>query len=319
MGKLLVVDDLKTYFFTRRGIAKAVDGVSFSLDRGESIGMVGESGCGKTITCLSILRLVPQPAGRIVGGRIFLDGENIVEKTESEMRSIRGRKAVIIPQDPMTSLNPVLSVWSQLSEVLRLHQHLRGKTLWTRARDMLRLVRIPDPEARLRSFPHQLSGGMRQRVAGAMSLSCQPKLLIADEPTTSLDVTIETQFLTLLTELRQQLGVALIFVTHDFGIVERMCDRVAVMYAGKIVEEAPTREIFEAPLHPYTVALMKALPNVKKKVERLTTIEGQPPPLIDLPAGCLFLPRCQVVDEQCQLAPPMVARNSHMVRCWRYS
>jgi oligopeptide/dipeptide ABC transporter ATP-binding protein len=318
--KCLIVEDLKTYFFTRRGVAKAVDGVSFSLEKGESIGLVGESGCGKSVTCLSILKLVPQPAGRIVGGRILLEGENLVEKSEREMRGIRGRKVAMIPQDPMSSLNPTLSIWSQLSEAIKLHQRLRGRELWNKAREMLRLVRIPSPEERLRSFPHELSGGMRQRVIGAIALSCQPRLLIADECTSSLDVTIQAQYLALLSEIQRQLGVALIFVTHDFGIVERMCDKVAVMYAGKIVEEAPVKVLFGTPLHPYTVALMRSVPKVEQKVERLTSIVGQPPPLYDLPPGCSFSPRCHVGDKRCQLSPARVMVSSeHSVSCWRYS
>lgn len=319
MEKLLIVEDLKTYFFTLRGVAKAVDGVSFSLEKGESLGLVGESGCGKSVTCLSLLRLVPQPAGRIVGGRILMEGENLLEKSEREMRKVRGRKIAIIPQDPMSSLDPVFSVGNQLSEAIKLHQKLKGRGIWNKAKEMLRLVRIPSPEDRLRSFPHQLSGGMRQRVVGAISLSCQPRLLIADEATTSLDVTIQAQYLALLTEMRQQLGVALIFVTHDFGIVERMCDRVAVMYAGKIVEEAPVRGLFDAPSHPYTVALMRSVPKVEEKVERLAGIEGQPPPLYDLPPGCSFLPRCTVAKKECQLSPPRVmVGEEHWASCWRY-
>ena len=318
MDKILVVEDLKTYFFTRYGVAKAVDGVSFHLRQGESLGMVGESGCGKTMTALSMLRLVPQPAGRTVGGRILLEGEDILTKSEREMRSIRGKKITMIPQDPMTSLNPAYSIWSQLSEVIRLHQKLGGKVLREKAAEMLRLVRIPSPKERLKSFPHQMSGGMRQRVAGSLALSCQPKVLIADEPTTALDVTIQAQFLTLLRTLRYELGLSLIFVTHDLGIVQAMCDRVVVMYAGKIVEEAPVDELFATPRHPYTAALIKSVPKVEEKVDRLAAIGDQPPSLYDLPPGCSFFPRCPVGNEKCHEVPPMVKlAEEHLVRCWQ--
>jgi len=318
--KLLIVEDLKTYFFTRMGVAKAVDGVSLCLEKGESLGLIGESGCGKSVTCLSILRLVPQPAGRIVGGRILLEGEDLLQKSEREMRKIRGKKVAMIPQDPMTSLDPVFSVGSQLSEPIKIHQKLRGRELWNKAIELLRLVRIPIPEERLRSFPHQLSGGMRQRVAGAIALSCQPRLIIADEATTSLDVSIQTQYLAMLKEVQQQFEIGLIFVTHDFGIVQSMCDRVAVMYAGKIVEEAPLSQIFDAPHHPYTMALMKTVPKVEEKVERLASIGGQPPLLYDLPPGCSFFPRCQVGEKECQLSPPRVmVEDEHWVSCWRCS
>ena len=318
--KLLIVEDLKTYFFTRKGVAKAVDGLSFYLREGETLGLVGESGCGKSMTALSILRLVPQPAGRIVGGRVLLEGEDLLQKSELEMRRIRGRKVAMILQDPMTSLNPAYSVWSQLSETIKLHQKLRGRALWEKARDMLRLVRIPSPEERLRNFPHELSGGMRQRVTGGIALSCQPRLLIADEPTTALDVTIQAQFLALLREVREQLGLSVIFVTHDFGIVETMCDRVAVMYAGKIVEQAPVRELFDAPRHPYTVALMRSVPKVEEKLDRLPAIGAQPPPLYDLPPGCSFFPRCTVGNDKCQHSPPQVTvGDEHTVSCWLYA
>jgi len=317
METLLVVEDLKTYFFTRQGVSKAVDGVSFTLDKGESLGLVGESGCGKSVTCLSLLRLVPQPAGRIVGGRILLKGEDILRKSEREMRKIRGSSIAMIPQAPMTSLDPVFSVRSQLTEAIKLHQRLRGRDLLRKAVEMLRLVRIPSPEERLRSFPHELSGGMRQRVVGAISLSCEPQVLIADEATTALDVTIQAQYLALLREMREKLGISLIFVTHDLGIVEHMCDRVAVMYAGKIVEEAPVREIFGSPHHPYTAALMRSVPRVEEKVDRLMAIGGQPPPLYDLPPGCSFLPRCPAGAKQCEDSPPRVeVKEGHWMSCW---
>lgn len=318
--KLLSVEGLRTYFFTRKGVAKAVDDVTFSLERGESLCLVGESGSGKSMTCLSILRLVPEPGARIVAGRILLDNEDLLQKSESEMRKIRGKRIGLIPQDPMTSLNPGFTIWSHLSDTLKLHQRLRGRELWNRARDLLKLVRIPSPEDRLRSYPHQMSGGMRQRVVGALALSSEPDLLIADEPTSALDVTIQAQYLDLLRDMRSRLGVSLIFVTHDFGIAEHMSDRVAVMYAGKIVEEAPTREIFDNPHSPYTVALMKSVPRIGQRIERLVSIGGEPPALYDLPDGCAFYQRCAVATSRCEATTPPITeiRDGHRVRCWKY-
>lgn len=316
----LEVRDLRTYFFTRRGVLKAVDGVSFSLSEGETLGLVGESGCGKSVTCLSLLQLLPKPAGRIVGGEIFLDGEDLLKKSENEMRKIRGKKISIILQDPMTSLNPVLSIGNQVNEPIRLHQGLRGSKLRDRTKKIIQMVRIPSPEEQLRAFPHQLSGGMRQRVAGAIALSCQPVVLIADEPTTSLDVTIQAQYLALIKELQREAHFSVIFVTHDFGIVARICDRVAVMYAGKVVESCETREIFENPAHPYTMALIRSVPKVEKKVGRLFSIEGQPPPLDNLPPGCSFAPRCTFRNEKCNDPPPTVSiRDKHWASCWLYT
>jgi len=318
LDELLTVEDLKTYFFTRRGVAKAVDGISFTLRHGESLGLVGESGSGKSMTCLSILRLVPEPAGKIVGGRILLEGENLLEKSEKQMRKIRGGQVAMIPQSPMTALDPVFSIWSQLSETITLHQHIRGKAAWNRAVDSLREVRIPAPEDRLRAYPHELSGGMRQRVIGAMALACEAKLIIADEPTTALDVTIQAQYLNLLRDMRARLGAGLIFITHDLGIVESICDRVAVMYAGKIVEEAPVEVIFKSPKHPYTQALIESVPRLDQKSDRLQTIDGQPPPLYDVPVGCAFRPRCPVATDQCDKTPSHIqAQEGHWVRCWR--
>jgi oligopeptide transport system ATP-binding protein len=316
---LLDVQDLKTYFFTRRGVVKAVDGVSFSLQQGETLGLVGESGCGKSITCLSLLRLVPQPAGRIMGGKVLFDGQDLLQLSEQEMRSYRGRRLSMILQDPMSSLNPVFTIGSQVGEALTIHQKLRGSSLWQRVKEMLRLVRIPAPEVRMRDYPHQMSGGMRQRVVGAIALACQPHLLIADEPTTSLDVTIQSQYLQLLKEIQQELGVAMIFITHDLGIVTRVCDRVAVMYAGKIVETAGVREVFNNPAHPYTVSLMKSLPELETRVDKLFAIEGQPPGLLDLPPGCPFAPRCPDADAKCdQEYPPLVTvGEGHNASCWR--
>ncbi|MDD5038706.1 MAG: ABC transporter ATP-binding protein, partial [Dehalococcoidales bacterium] len=291
-GNILQVKDLKTYFYTRRGIVKAVDGVSFTLREGETVGIVGESGCGKSITALSIIRLVPQPAGRIVGGEILFNGEDLLKKSDREIRQIRGKGISMITQDPMSSLNPVFTIGEQIAEPIRIHQKLRGNIVMEKVKEMLRMVRIPSPETRMKEYPHQMSGGMRQRIVGAIALSCQPKLLIADEPTTSLDVTIQAQFMRLLKEVQQQLGVAMIMITHDFGIVARVCDKVAVMYAGKIVESAGIRELFNNPTHPYTIALMNSLPKIEVKVPKLYSIEGQPPDLRNMPAGCAFAPRC---------------------------
>ena len=315
---LLQVENLKTYFSTRRGVVKAVDEVSFSIRKGEALGLVGESACGKSITCLSILRLVPEPAGKIVGGRIIFEGEDLLKKSWTEMRRIRGKKISMILQDPLTSLNPSFTIGSQVGEAIALHQRARGRTLWQKVIEALRLVSIPDPETRMRDYPHQMSGGMRQRVTGAIALSCQPFLLIADEPTTSLDVTIQAQYLRLLKELQQKTGTSMLFVTHDFGIVSRMCDKVAVMYAGKIVETAQTREIFDSPIHPYTRALITCLPKMEARVHKLATIDGQPPDLSHLPPGCSFAPRCPEVSEECCRGyPPQrrVARD-HEVSCW---
>jgi oligopeptide/dipeptide ABC transporter ATP-binding protein len=318
----LEVKNLSTHFFARRGIVKAVDGVSFNLKKGETFGLVGESGCGKTITCLSIMRLVPEPAGRIVGGEILFEGKDLCRKNEKEMREIRGKKISMILQDPMTSLNPVFTIGDQLTEAIRIHQYLKGGTLWEKAKKMLQLVHIPSPEVCLKSWPHQLSGGMRQRVVGAICISCEPKLLIADEPTTSLDATIQLQYLRLLRELREKNDLTLIFITHDFGIVARMCHRAAVMYAGKIVETAGVRELFDHPAHPYTQALMKSMPKVEERVQRLASIEGQPPPLHHLPPGCIFASRCFAKKSQCrpeEYPPTIEIGDGHTVSCWQYT
>ncbi len=312
------VRDLKTYFITRNGIIKAVDGVSFSINAGETLGLVGESGCGKSITCLSVMRLVPQPAGRIMGGEIILNGESLLTKDESEMRKIRGSKVSMILQDPMTSLNPVFTVGNQVAEPIRIHQHLDKRLLWDKVKELLSKVKIPAPEIRIREYPHQMSGGMRQRIVGAMALGCQPSLLIADEPTTALDVTIQAQFLKLIRDIQKELGLAMIMVTHDLGIVARVCDRVAVMYAGKIVETAPIRTLFNSPKHPYTIALMESRPQMEKSVERLFSIEGQPPDLGNLPLGCSFAPRCTHAMEKCLQAYPdqIEIGDEHTMNCW---
>jgi oligopeptide/dipeptide ABC transporter ATP-binding protein len=316
----LQVRDLQTYFFTRRGVGKAVDGVSFDLRRGETLGLVGESGCGKSMVCLSMLRLNPQPASRIVGGRVLLHGEDLLQKPAHEMRRYRGRHLAIVLQDPMTALNPVFTIGNQVSEPLRIHQKLRGHQLLQRVIELLQLLRIPAAETRLRNFPYQFSGGMRQRVVGAIALSCSPEVLIADEPTTSLDVTVQAALLALLKDIQQRSNLAILFVTHDFSVVAQMCDRVAVMYAGKIVETADTWRLFDRPAHPYTEALLRSVPEVHEHTEQLYAIEGQPPSIYDLPAGCPFAPRCPYVQERCwrDYPPQYTMANSHTVSCWRY-
>jgi oligopeptide/dipeptide ABC transporter ATP-binding protein len=315
---VLEIQDLKTYFFTRRGVVKAVDGVSFSLGEGEALGLVGESGCGKSVTALSILRLLPQPAGKIVDGKILFQGENLLEKTENEMRAIRGKRIALILQDPMTSLNPAFTIGNQVAEPFKVHQGVKGSTLWEKVTDILRLLRIPAPETRLHSYPHQMSGGMRQRVVGAIALSCQPNILIADEPTTSLDVTIQAQYLSVLKDIQKQSNTSLIFITHDLGVVAKMCTRVAVMYAGRVVEVAPVKELFARPAHPYTAGLIRSVPKLGVKVKRLFSIEGQPPSLVNLPSGCRFAPRCSKATEICSAQYPPSAQLSegHDVSCW---
>ncbi len=318
INKTLEVKNLKTHFFTRSGVVKAVDGVSFQVGEGETLGIVGESGSGKSITCLSLLRLVPPPAGRIVSGEIFLNGEDLLLKSIKEMRKIRGAEISMILQDPMTSLNPVFTIGNQLAEPIMIHQGLDRKSAWEKAQEMLARVKIPLPEIRVGEYPHQMSGGMRQRIVGAMALSCQPKLLIADEPTTALDVTIQAQFLQLLQDIQKEFNLALIVVTHDFGIVAKICDRVAVMYAGKMVETAPIREIFDHPRHPYTRALMSSLPRLDKNLKRLPSIKGQPPDLGNLPPGCSFAPRCSEAKKICreEIPPESVPAEGHALSCW---
>ena len=315
---LLAVEDLQTHFFTRRGVVKAVDGVSFTLEAGQTLALVGESGSGKSVACLSLVRLVPEPAGRIVGGRVLLDGEDLLAKSEHAMQQVRGRKVAMILQDPMSSLNPVFSIGMQMREPVSMYHRLRGHALTARAAELLASVRIPSPAARLRAFPHQLSGGMRQRVVGAMAIAAPPRLLIADEPTTSLDLTIQSQYLGLLKELQDRHRLAMLFVTHDLGIVARVCDRVAVMYGGRIVEIGPVRRIFKSPAHPYTKALLDAIPRLGRRRDRLQTIEGQPPDLVALPAGCAFAPRCAHVMERCRVEAPgdTAVGPDHATRCW---
>jgi oligopeptide transport system ATP-binding protein len=316
---ILQVEDLRTSFFTRQGEVKAVDGISFYVREGETFGIVGESACGKTVTGMSIIRLLPEPAGRIVGGKIILDGTNLVELSKKEMRAYRGKMISMILQDPMTSLNPVYTIGDQIAESVRLHQDIHGDMVEDEVISALRLLGIPAPEMRLKDYPFQMSGGMRQRVVGSIAMSCRPRLLIADEPTTALDATIQAQYLALFKDIQKQTDVAIIFITHDFGVVANICHRVAVMYAGKIVETAATSTIFKAPKHPYTSALINSVPRLDRKDDRLYSIEGQPPSLLNLPPGCRFAPRCPEAKEVCRREQPPVVEISggHTVSCWR--
>ncbi len=315
---VLEVRDLHTHFFLRRGIVKAVDGVSFKLHSGEVLGLVGESGCGKSLTALSILRLVPKGAARTVKGEVLLDARDLLTCSEREMRDVRGREITMILQDPQTSLNPVFTIGNQLREALGKIKDTT-QTLTDRAIDKLRSVKVSAPTERVVQFPHELSGGMKQRVVGAIAMSCEPRVLIADEPTTALDVTIQLQYLQLLKELQRSRSMAMLFITHDFGVVAKMCDRVAVMYAGRIVETGPVRTLFDAPAHPYTQALIASVPKVEQHTERLRTIEGQPPVLSELPDGCRFASRCPHSDDRCRSEYPPVFKISaaHESACWK--
>jgi len=317
---VLEVRDLHTHFFLRRGVVKAVDGVSFSLKRGEVLGLVGESGCGKSLTALSLMRLLPKGGARTIKGEVLLGGENILQRTPAEMREIRGRRISMVLQDPQTSLNPVFSIGDQLREAIE--RRRKGASLseiMKEAVAALRRVEIAAPEQRIGQYPHQMSGGMKQRVVGAIAISGEPEVLIADEPTTALDVTIQLQYLKLLKRLQAETGMAILFITHDFGVVGRMCDRVAVMYAGRIVECGPVKQIFEAPQHPYTRALIASVPKMTGPAGRLTTIEGQPPSLMNLPVGCRFASRCALVEQRCLDAYPGSVRvgEEHTADCWK--
>ena len=305
---VLEVNDLRTYFVTRWGLVKAVDGVSFQLRRNETLGIVGESGSGKSVTALSIMRLVPSPPGHIVGGSVHLSGEDILQLDEKEMEKVRGDRIAMVLQDPMTALNPVFDIDDQVGEALKIHRNMKGNALREQVIDMLRKVRIPAPEVRIRDYPHQLSGGMRQRVVGAIGISCDPEVLIADEPTTSLDVTIQAQYLRLLKDLQAETGVGIMFITHDFGIVAKMCDRVAVMYAGRIVEHADVRTIFNNPKHEYTKALINSVPKLEEKTGRLAQIDGQPPLLYNLPTGDAFAERTPLptLEKDFEIRPELV-------------
>jgi len=325
---VLEVEGLQTYLFTRLGVVKAVDDVSFSVRRGDTLAIVGESGCGKTMTALSLLRLVPNPPGRIVAGSIKIDGKDLVTLDEAEMRDIRGNEISMIFQEPMTSLNPVMTIGAQISETIRLHQDLSKAEATQKAIDMLRLVRIPEPAQRAKEYPHQLSGGMRQRAMIAMALACNPRVLIADEPTTALDVTIQAQILDLILDLQKKLGTAVVLITHDLAVVAETAQHVIVMYAGKKVEEADVEELFGAPLHPYTHGLLASIPQLAVMAGeetsnilangRLKEIPGLVPALTNLPPGCSFAPRCAFADERCRsFYPPYEQkRPGHWAACW---
>jgi oligopeptide/dipeptide ABC transporter ATP-binding protein len=318
---LLQVRDLRTYFHVREGVVKAVDGVSFELKRGEILGLVGESGCGKTVSALSILKLLDQPPAKIHSGEILFEGKNILNLTEIEMRKIRGRFISIIFQEPMTSLNPILSIGFQISEILKEHMGMPREKARDRVLELLKTVEIPLPESRIKEYPHQLSGGMRQRVMIAMALACNPKVLIADEPTTALDVTIQAQILDLMKRLQEELGTAILLITHNLGIIAEMANHVAVMYAGKVVEKADMPSIFKNPLHPYTRGLMMSIPIITRnnQRERLREIPGVVPDLHRLPKGCTFFERCPEAEKRCQQEEPELrpVEDEHLVKCWR--
>ena len=316
---LLQVNNLKTFFRTQDGMVRAVDGVSYYVHKGETLGIVGESGCGKSVSALSIMRLIPQPPGKIAGGEIIFDGDDLLTLSEEEMRHVRGNRISMIFQDPMTSLNPVLTISRQVSEALELHLGMDHSSARERTLELLRMVGIPSAEKRLEDYPHQFSGGMRQRVMIAMALSCNPEVLIADEPTTALDVTIQAQILDLVNKLRRELGTAVMLITHDLGVVAGISDRVVVMYAGHIVESADTYEVFANPRHPYTLGLMHSIPRVDaRERERLNPIRGLPPDLIDLPDMCPFVPRCDFAQPRCEEGrPPLrTVAPSHQIACW---
>lgn len=319
MTKLLEVKNLKTYFYTDDGIVKAVDGVNFSVDAGKTMGIVGESGCGKSITAMSILRLIPDPPGKIVDGEVIFNGEDLTKVSDKRIREIRGNDISMIFQEPMTSLNPVFTVGYQIEEVLMLHQKLEEKEAREKAIEMIRLVGIPNPDRIVDEYPHQLSGGMRQRIMIAMALACQPRLLIADEPTTALDVTIQAQILELMNDLKNRLNTSIMLITHDLGVIAEMADHVIVMYSGKVVEDAPIGELFKNPRHPYTVGLMNSIPSLVKEGQRLDTIPGRVPNPLYLPKGCYFHPRCKYAVEECRHVQPEL-RNigpGHKVACLR--
>ncbi|MBN9513400.1 MAG: ABC transporter ATP-binding protein [Alphaproteobacteria bacterium] len=321
---ILQIEDLQTHFFTAVGTVRAVDGVSYALKAGETLGVVGESGCGKSVTALSILRLVANPPGRIVGGAVRFEGRNLLEVSEPEMERIRGNEISMIFQEPMTSLNPLYTVGKQIAEAVALHQGLNKRDAWDRAVEMLKRVSIPEPERRAHAYPHQLSGGMRQRVMIAMALSCNPKVLIADEPTTALDVTIQAQILDLMRELQETFGTAIILITHDMGVVAENADRVVVMYAGRKVEETDAARLFDNPGHPYTRGLLASIPHLDAAAQsdarraRLNEIKGMVPSLFNLPQGCSFAPRCGLASDRCrEVRPPLEEqRPGHWIACW---
>ena len=316
---LLELDNLSTHYVSSRGtrVVRAVDEVSLTIRAGETLGIVGESGSGKSTLALTIMRVLP-PAARIVGGRMLFEGEDLVQKSDEEMREIRGKKIAMLVQDPMASLNPLFTIGNQVAEPIMVHEHERRESAWEKARNLLKAVRIPSPEARVKQYPHEMSGGMRQRIVGAIGISCEPKLLIADEPTTSLDLTIQAQYLNLLRDLQKAHGLALIFITHNLGIVAKMCDQLAVMYAGRVVESGPVSRIFNEPVHPYTRALLNSIPRMSEDDQRLVAIEGQPPDLSALPPGCSFAPRCPSAMPRCREAEPpaFTPESGRVARCW---
>ena len=319
MGVLLDIKDLKTHFFTEDGVVKAVDGVTYDLQEGETLALVGESGCGKSVSALSILRLIPDPPGRIVGGTIVFDGDDLITMPEDEMRKIRGNRIAMVFQEPMTSLNPVLTIGRQLTESLELHRGMNKMEGREEASRLLQMVGIPDGGSRLNDYPHQFSGGMRQRVMIAIALSCQPRLLIADEPTTALDVTIQAQILELMQRLSKELGTAILIITHNLGVVARYADRVNVMYAGRIIERGSAEEIYKNPKHPYTLGLLHSVPRLDQaRTEKLDPIQGMPPDLVSLPPGCPFRPRCRYAIDKCaEELPPLVSvGGEHTSACW---
>ncbi len=320
--RLLQVNRLKTYFYTSDGLVKAVDDVSWEVGAGEVIGLVGESGCGKSVTALSILRLIPDPPGRIVAGEIWFNGSNLLSLSLDEMRKIRGNHISMIFQEPMTSLNPVFTIGEQIAEVLELHQKMSKKAAMEKAVEMLKLVGIPSPEKRVREYPHELSGGMKQRAMIAMALSCNPKVLIADEPTTALDVTIQAQILDLMLKLKSELNTAIVLITHDLGVIAEMAQKVVVMYAGRVMEQAAVIEIFDRPMNPYTQGLLNSLPKIDTaRKQRLNAIPGIVPSLYDLPKGCKFSPRCQYAMEICHGSEPELKEvmPGHLSRCWLHA
>ena len=319
---LLQVKDLKTYFYTDDGVVKAVDGVDFTIRKGETLGMVGESGCGKSVTALSVLRLIQEPPGKIVGGEIWFKGEELLKKSPEEMRKIRGNDISMIFQEPMTSLNPVYTIGEQISEAIVLHQKLNKEKALKKTVEMLSLVSIPSPEKRVREYPHELSGGQRQRAMIAMALSCNPDLLIADEPTTALDVTIQAQILELIKKLKDEIGMSVLMITHDLGVIAEVSDDVVVVYAGKAVEYADVKTIFKNPQHPYTMALQNSIPRLTDKPgKKLEVIQGGIPDPLALPSGCRFHPRCKFAIDLCKKKEPKLEKieNNHIVRCWMYN
>ena len=320
MANVLEIRDLATYFYTPDGVVKAVDGISYVVEEGETLGMVGESGCGKSVSALSVMRLIADPPGKIERGEVVFEGQDLLQLSESEMRKVRGNRIGMVFQEPMTSLNPVLTIQRQLTETLELHLRMTRSQARSRAAELLTMVGIPDPDRRLKDYPHQMSGGMRQRVMIAMAISCNPRLIIADEPTTALDVTIQAQILELMQSLCEELGTALIIITHNLGVVARYARRVIVMYAGRIIESAGSRAIYGDPRHPYTLGLLNSVPRLDEGVgTKLVPIEGLPPDLIDMPGGCSFAPRCGYAIDRCiQEFPPFIGvGDGHESACWR--